>query len=392
MIVWAPNLPDGRGRGTGGAGSDPCTSMVVIDRIRSHRSTPGVDVSDELTFVAYYYPGWHQEPWKPSDEWALLDEDRPIFPGHVPLDKPLAGLYDDTDPDVLRRQIGEAAKAGISAFSFFLYYGPDGYVLDQPTVLALKEAANAPGCLSVGVTWCMRLPHQYFPIPISDDSAPLASAEPRDVPPPTAWSVADILPPEMRNVSVRTVCLLTRGRSTERHPPPAHRFTLPRSTEEEDELRDPLDSSDPSVAQILAFMSALQSDRVGESDKLALSDLESRLALTGLLDLPIKAVIGLIELAYARKTGGDGADIAQCLSLESLAELFAPAAAHVEPRDVGAIARLARKGGRVDVFSTLILTDIYQNLSAPARQAFTLRDLRAAIESAASIDDAPQGS
>lgn len=346
---------------------------------------------NELTFVAYYYPGWHRESWKALDEWVLLDEVRPIYPGHLPLDEPTAGRYDDTDPIVLRQQITEATKSGISAFSFFLYYGPDGYVLDRPTRIALYQAEEIPDLFSIGVTWCMRLPHQYFPIPTSDDNAPLASAEPREAPAPTSKRLAEVVPRDLRNVPVRTVSALTQGRSTKRRSGPAKLSVVLTANERKEVLTEPLEKADPSVAQVVAFMADIRAEGPSELGELLLDDLEAHLALTGLLDIPLGTVIQLLALARETETVDGDDDYAQAILLDSFARVFEPAPAYVEPRDVGAVAHLARKVAGVDVFSGLALADVMRVLSIPALNAFSLRDLRTAIESIASAESLTEG-
>jgi len=120
--------------------------------------------STKTKFIAYVYPGWHSSDWRPGiSEWDLLDHFMPYFEGHEPIPRPLAGPYDDSEPDTVKRQVKMAQEAGIAGFNFFLYYGEDGFIMDKPLELALNEAEGKN--FFVGTTWCLRLPHNNFPIP-----------------------------------------------------------------------------------------------------------------------------------------------------------------------------------------------------------------------------------
>jgi len=114
--------------------------------------------------MAYVYPGWHSSDWRPGiNEWDLLDRFIPYFEGHEPLPRPENGPYDDSQPDTVKRQVKMAQEAGISGFNYFMYYGQDGFIMDRPFELALNEAKGKN--FSIGATWCLRLPHNNFPIP-----------------------------------------------------------------------------------------------------------------------------------------------------------------------------------------------------------------------------------
>jgi glycosyl transferase family WbsX len=123
-------------------------------------------MADSATeFVAYAYPGWHASPYRAGlDEWALLDEFRPYFPGHVRPASPLWGRYDDTQPAVAARQISCASEYGLRGFSYFSYFGHDGFVMDEPARVALDVAKAHPD-FRVALTLCLRLPHRHLPLP-----------------------------------------------------------------------------------------------------------------------------------------------------------------------------------------------------------------------------------
>jgi hypothetical protein len=119
--------------------------------------------------VAYVYPGWHPDPYRPGvDEWDLLNGFRAYFAGHERPPAPQAGPYDDRDPAVVGRQVDLARAAGIEAFTFFAYYRPgQGFVMAEPLDAALRAAAGR-GDFGVAATWCIRLPHDRFPVPPRD--------------------------------------------------------------------------------------------------------------------------------------------------------------------------------------------------------------------------------
>jgi hypothetical protein len=118
-------------------------------------------------FVAYVYPGWHADPYRPGiDEWELLRSFRPYFPGHERPAMPLDGPYDDSDPATANRQIAEAEEAGIQAFTYFLYWGPNGFVMNRPMEVARDVAMSS--AFSICGTWCVRLPYDRFPVVAGD--------------------------------------------------------------------------------------------------------------------------------------------------------------------------------------------------------------------------------
>jgi hypothetical protein len=129
-------------------------------------------------FVAYVYPGWHHSAFRPStDEWDLLETFRPYFEGHLPPPQPVGGAYDDADPATTRRQLDLAAAAGVDAFLYFMYYGPAGFVLSAPMDSAVASSAARPD-VDIAGAWCVRLPHDRFPVPDRAAlEAPRAAAE-----------------------------------------------------------------------------------------------------------------------------------------------------------------------------------------------------------------------
>jgi len=129
-------------------------------------------------FVAYVYPGWHPSSYRRGvDEWGVLDGFKPYFEGHQPPPRPLHGLYDDSKPETALRQMETASEYGIDAFTYFLYYQPDQFVLSEPVQAAISMAPLVPG-FKISLTWCIRLPHDHFPIRLQEKIADgVASAE-----------------------------------------------------------------------------------------------------------------------------------------------------------------------------------------------------------------------
>jgi hypothetical protein len=124
-----------------------------------------------VMFIAYVYPGWHHDPFRPAvDEWSLLDRFEPYFRGHIPPMRPLGGPYDDSTLATARRHHKTAKAHGIRAFTYFTYPTPEQFVLSQPLAKMLDVATESSG-FYVSTTWCLRLPISEFPLPVSDGSA-----------------------------------------------------------------------------------------------------------------------------------------------------------------------------------------------------------------------------
>ncbi|TWH52613.1 glycosyl transferase family WbsX [Rhodococcus rhodochrous J38] len=120
-------------------------------------------------FIAYVYPGWHADSYRPKiDEWDLLFKFRPYFKGHQRPARPAYGLYDDTLASTASRQISEAQRYGIHAFTYFLYWGADGFVMGEPMEVAWRVSAHSSEKFMIGGTWCVRLPHNRFPVTPGD--------------------------------------------------------------------------------------------------------------------------------------------------------------------------------------------------------------------------------
>jgi hypothetical protein len=133
----------------------------------AHLPDPQADLAaaERPRFVAYVYPGWHPDEYRAGvNEWDLLDHFDPRFEGHPPPLQPSAGRYDDSRPEAVARQMSEAATHGIEAFSYFTYYSGDGPLLHKG-VNAAFDLPLSERPLSLCTTWCIRLPHNGFPVP-----------------------------------------------------------------------------------------------------------------------------------------------------------------------------------------------------------------------------------
>ena len=118
-------------------------------------------------FVAYVYPGWHANAFRPGiDEWTLLDQFRPYFEGHMAPPRPANGPYDDSTRATAQAHIRMAVETGIEAFLYFMYYDGNGFVMSKPMEAALEEADEGFG---IAGSWCVRLPHDQFPVPALDE-------------------------------------------------------------------------------------------------------------------------------------------------------------------------------------------------------------------------------
>jgi hypothetical protein len=57
-----------------------------------------------------------------------------------------------------------AAESGVEAFTYFMYYRPScGYIMANPMDEAFRISEEIGG-FAVTCTWCIRLPHDTFPV------------------------------------------------------------------------------------------------------------------------------------------------------------------------------------------------------------------------------------
>jgi hypothetical protein len=81
----------------------------------------------------------------------------------------LNGPYDDAVPGTALSQVQLALSAGIEAFIYFTYYAGYGFVMSAPMTAAAKAIDNIDQHFAIAGTWCVRLPHDRFPVPARDE-------------------------------------------------------------------------------------------------------------------------------------------------------------------------------------------------------------------------------
>lgn len=97
---------------------------------------------------AVYFPSWHPdrhyEKWygKGFSEWELVKSTKPLFEGHVQPKKPLWGYFDESDSEMMKRQIDLAADHGITGFLFDWYWYDGEQFLEKPLDEAFLHAHN----------------------------------------------------------------------------------------------------------------------------------------------------------------------------------------------------------------------------------------------------------
>jgi Glycosyltransferase WbsX len=121
------------------------------------------------TFVAYLYPGWHADPYRPGiNEWDLIQNFHPYFKDHKRPPRPINGPYDDSDPATIENQLTLAYNSGINVFLFFTYFGLDGFVMSLPMETSIDISYRLDSNIEIAGSWCVRLPHDQFPVPARD--------------------------------------------------------------------------------------------------------------------------------------------------------------------------------------------------------------------------------
>jgi len=102
----------------------------------------------DQNITVYYFPNYHRDVrnalthgsgW---NEWELVRQARPRFPGHLQPKVPLWGYEDESDPAVMRKKIETAANYGIDAFIFDWYYYEDGLFLERALENRFMPAAE----------------------------------------------------------------------------------------------------------------------------------------------------------------------------------------------------------------------------------------------------------
>ena len=97
---------------------------------------------------AIYFPSWHPdkhyEKWygKGFSEWELVKTTKPLFEGHYQPRRPLWGYFDESDPEMMAKQIDIAADSGITGFLFDWYWYNGEQFLEKPLNEAFLNAPN----------------------------------------------------------------------------------------------------------------------------------------------------------------------------------------------------------------------------------------------------------
>ena len=97
---------------------------------------------------AIYFPSWHPdkhyEQWygKGFSEWELVKTTKPLFKNHKQPRVPTWGYFDESDPEMMKRQIDLAADSGITGFIFDWYWYDGVEFLEKPLNEAFLNAPN----------------------------------------------------------------------------------------------------------------------------------------------------------------------------------------------------------------------------------------------------------
>ena len=97
---------------------------------------------------AIYFPSWHPdkhyEKWygKGFSEWELVKTTKPLFKNHKQPRVPAWGYFDESDPEMMKRQIDLAADSGITGFIFDWYWYDGVEFLEKPLNEAFLNAPN----------------------------------------------------------------------------------------------------------------------------------------------------------------------------------------------------------------------------------------------------------
>lgn len=121
------------------------------------------------TVLAYYFPDWHTDPRNSTwfgqgwNEWALLKEARPRFPGHRQPRIPADGYADESDPLVAASHIDLAARHGVDGFLVDYYWYDDGSYLSGALDDGLLQAHNRD-TISFALMWANHELVDIFPL------------------------------------------------------------------------------------------------------------------------------------------------------------------------------------------------------------------------------------
>jgi hypothetical protein len=118
-----------------------------------------------------YFPSWHPdrhyEQWygKGFSEWELVKNTKPLFDGHQQPKCPQWGYFDESDPEMMIKQIDLAADSGITGFLFDWYWYNGVQFLEKPLDEAFLNAPNR-NRLKFALMWAN---HNWGKWPALDD-------------------------------------------------------------------------------------------------------------------------------------------------------------------------------------------------------------------------------
>lgn len=121
---------------------------------------------------AIYFPSWHPDrhygQWygKGFSEWELVKTTKPLFDGHQQPKKPLWGYFDESDPEMMAKQIDIAADNGVTGFLFDWYWYQGEQFLEKPLDEAFLNAPNR-NRLKFALMWAN---HSWGKWPAMDDN------------------------------------------------------------------------------------------------------------------------------------------------------------------------------------------------------------------------------
>jgi hypothetical protein len=105
-------------------------------------------MSEKYQVAVYYFPNYHHDPQNEIvhgrgwNEWELVRQARPRYPGQRQPRIPLWGYEDESDPAVMTRKIDAAADHGVDAFLFDWYWYEQGPYLECGLESGFLGASN----------------------------------------------------------------------------------------------------------------------------------------------------------------------------------------------------------------------------------------------------------
>ncbi|RYX86137.1 hypothetical protein EON83_02645 [bacterium] len=127
----------------------PLVAVSALAMSAASNQSPAVAApkSQKVEVGAYYFPGYHSEPrmdtYHPANwnEWQLMKDAKPRYPGHQQPKVPLWGYEDESDIKAMEKKIQAAADYNVDAF-IFDWYDYDGPFLEKPLNQAFLKAKN----------------------------------------------------------------------------------------------------------------------------------------------------------------------------------------------------------------------------------------------------------